>query len=411
MSFRNSYAPIALSTILASVIPSLSMAVEGNLEDNPNQMIPELMPPDEKYGHDIYGLIALQLLGRHYDKGDGLNCGQENDKKNCAGIQLNNESRLGWRGFAHFDALPRGTTFIWQIESGYVDPSFSNQQGAYLGTRDTFVGVKHETMGLLRLGRVLTPLYELVDWPGSNPGLGDIWDWGGSITGVDYNDRQSDTIRWDSNELWSGFTLDVAIGLGQDRDGETNSEKADSNYYHSMAGHQKYAYGDSNWIQLDLAYEINYKSRVTPTSRLFDQQVEIINTKMVDQYWNNYTYLAGLQGANSQLGYFAQYRYAKAENSQSSTADEKETGYTAGLTYNFGMGGKWQAKAAYAKLDDLKVDGQPDTTNTGKHVWSVQMLFNIDSNAVVYIRYRDITYSSDATSNWTEGSAGVEYWF
>ena len=409
MSFRYSYAPIALSTILASAIPSLSIAVEGNLEDNPNQMIPELMPPDEKYGHDIYGLIALQVLGRHYDK--DIKSYSDGTKSNNAGIQLNNESRLGWRGFAHFDVLSRKTTFVWQIESGYVDPSFSgNQQGAYLGSRDTFVGLKHESMGLLRLGRVLTPLYELIDWPGSNPGLGDIWDWGGSIAGVDYNDRQSDTVRWDSNELWSGFTLDVAIGLGRDRDGDTDSEKADSNYYHSMAGHQKFAYGSSNWIQLDLAYEINYKSQDATYNQVFDG-TKIETQKTLNGYWDNYTYLAGLQGAHNPVGYFAQYRYAKAKRSQPSTFDQKETGYTAGLTYNFGMGGKWQAKAAYAKLNDLKVDGQPDTTNTGKHVWSVQMLFNIDSNAVVYIRYRDITYSSDATSNWTEGSAGVEYWF
>ena len=402
MSFRNSYAPIALSTILASVIPSLSMAVEGNLEDNPNQMIPELMPPDEKYGHDIYGLISLQLLGRHYDR---------DIASHNAGVQLNNESRLGWRGFAHFDAFPRETTFVWQIESGYVDPSFSNQQGAYLGSRDTFVGLKHESMGLLRLGRVLTPIYELIDWPGSNPGLGDIWDWGGSIAGVDYNDRQSDTVRWDSNELWSGFTLDVAIGLGQDRDGDTDSEKADSNYYHGMAGHQKYAYGSSNWIQLDLAYEINYNSQDATYNQVYNGNDKIVETqKTLNGYWDNYTYLAGLQGIHNPVGYFAQYRYTKAKKSQPGTFDQKETGYTAGLTYNFGMGGKWQAKAAYAKLDDVKVDGQPDK-DTGKHVWSVQMLFNIDTNALVYVRYRDVTYSDDATSNWTEGSAGVEYWF
>ena len=203
--------------------------------------------------------------------------------------------------------------------------------------------------------------------------------------------------------------------MGRDRDGDTDSEKADSNYYHSMAGHQKFAYGNSNWIQLDLAYEINYKSQDATYDQVFNESKKIVETqKTLNGYWDNYTYLAGLQGAHNPVGYFAQYRYAKAKRSQPSTFDQKETGYTAGLTYNFGMGGTWHAKAAYAKLNDVEGDipivGEP-SIDTEKHVWSVQLLFNIDTNAVVYIRFRDATYSDDAKSNWTEGSAGVEYWF
>ncbi|AMO56517.1 hypothetical protein GZ77_06940 [Endozoicomonas montiporae] len=122
---------------------------------------------------------------------------EPNKKGNRGSLFIKVEcNRLGWRGYAKFDGLPEHTRFIWQVETGYVDPSFSPRSGSYFGERDTFVGFDSQKFGLVRAGRVLTPIYELVDWPGSNPGLGDVWDWGGYIGGRKHNDRQSDTIRW-----------------------------------------------------------------------------------------------------------------------------------------------------------------------------------------------------------------------
>ena len=225
-------------TIIASSVVAALASASAVAEDQQT----------DKYGHDIYGVIAVQMANRNYD-----------DMPQHDGFQVNNETRLGWKGYANFDGLPDHTKFVWQVEGGYVDPSFSNQNGAYLGNRDTFVGFDSDSFGLIRVGRVLTPLYEIVDWPASNPGLGDVWDWGGSIAGQDFNDRQSDTIRWDTKELWSGFTLDLAFGAGKDRDGDTGSRKAGSNYYHGIAAHQKFDYS-SGWLQLDLAYEMNYNT-------------------------------------------------------------------------------------------------------------------------------------------------------
>ena len=64
---------------------------------------------EDKYGHDIYGVIAVQVAHRSYE-----------NAANNDGVQVNNESRLGWRGYAKFDGLPENTKFIWQIEGGYV---------------------------------------------------------------------------------------------------------------------------------------------------------------------------------------------------------------------------------------------------------------------------------------------------
>ena len=145
----------------------------------------------------------------------------------------------------------------------------------------------------------------MVDWPASNPGLGDVWDWGGAIDGRDFNDRQSDTVRWDSKELWSGFTLDVAFGAGGDRDGDTDSEEAGSNYYHGIAAHQQFKY-DGGWVQFDLAYEMNYD-----TSPWFSR-IMIMSSAPE-------TRITGLSG-RSTTGWswtswlFAHYRMAEAEN-------------------------------------------------------------------------------------------------
>ena len=366
-----------------------------------------------KYNHDIYGVIAVQLAHRDYEI-----------QNNNSGFQINNETRLGWRGHARFDGLPEHTKFIWQVESGYVDESFAGKDGGngYLGRRDTFVGFDSEKFGLVRAGRVLTPLYELVDWPGSNPGLGDVWDWGGLTGGNKHNDRQSDTIRWDSKELWSGFTLDVAVGAGNDRAGASDSAKAKDNYWHGAAAHQKFDL-NSGWIQLDLAYEMNYNTQ-SLTKQIQPEDSDADAIPDVENYWDNKAYLVGVQGGVGSVGYFAQYRRVEAETEEAdkSKVKEKQDSYTTGLMYNFGNQNRWQAKVAYARNEELKVGGS-EQKNTDDKVWSAQLLYQIDSNAVIYARYRNVDMgesykmrTTDKDNRWKsdsfkEASIGVEYWF
>lgn len=349
---------------------------------------------EPKYGHDFYGIIAVQVAHRDYDNAVANN-----------GAQINNETRLGWRGYAKFDQLPEHTKFIWQVETGYVDASFGGLGKGYLGERDTFVGFESTVFGKVRAGRVLTPLYELVDWPASNPGLGDVWDWGGTIGGNKHNDRQSDTIRFDSNELWTGFTFDLAVGAGNDRAGSTDSINADQNYWHGAAAHQKFDY-DNGWFQLDFAYEMNYKTQ----EKITNDNGDVTDTN----FWNNQAYLIGVQGGHGFFGYFAQYRLAKAKNTSDNIKEEQQSN-SVGLMYNFGENNRWQAKVGYAKNYDLKVGGTTQN-NTADDVWSTQLMYSIDSNAVVYARYRQVdageTYlNRGKTDSFKEASVGIEYWF
>ncbi|PMK01702.1 chitoporin [Vibrio sp. 10N.261.55.A7] len=339
----------------------------------------------DSFAYEVYGIVAMQAAYRDYDTGDS------DTNNNLSGMQLNNESRIGFRGtkdFANF-----GPTFLWQIEGGYVDPSFGGE-GAGLGERDTFVGFESDSMGKVRLGRVLTPMYELVDWPASNPGLGDVYDWGGAIGGAKYQDRQSNTIRWDSPTYADAFSLDVAGGAG-DKAGLGEGD----DYWGGIAAH--YVLGP---IQFDAAYEGNR------------------NIAYESATWENDTYLVGMQGwFDNGIAFFAQYKMMEA--SSNSGVKEKQNAMSAGLMYNTG---DWQYKLGYAANFDLDRNGQT-IENTGDDVISAQVMYFVDPSAVLYVRARTLDFGDGASftdgpnsdgdvnrgksGDYNELSVGVEYYF
>ena len=135
---------------------------------------------------DLYGQLAGSIV--NYSKGD-------------QGSVFESESRFGIR---LSNALDNGMILIGQIEGGNVDAPDKGE----LGLRDTYIGVKG-AFGQVRVGRMLTPLYEMVDWPYSNPGLGRVFDWGGAV--ASNYDRQSNQIRYDSPN-YNGLTYAVSVG-------------------------------------------------------------------------------------------------------------------------------------------------------------------------------------------------------
>ncbi|ENP8324115.1 chitoporin [Vibrio vulnificus] len=324
----------------------------------------------DSFAYEVYGVIAMQAAYRDYDSGDA----KKDD--NLGGMQFNNESRIGFRGkkdFANF-----GPTFIWQIEGGYVDPSFGGE-GAGLGERDTFVGFESASMGQVRVGRVLTPLYEVVDWPGSNPGLGDVYDWGGAIGGAKYQDRQSNTIRWDSPMYGEAFSLDVAAGAG-----DAAGLGAGDDFWAGLAAHYKIGP-----IQLDAAYEGN-------------RNIATENTT-----WDNDTYLVGVQGwFENGISFFAQYKMMEA--SAANGVDEKQNAMTAGLMYTTG---DWQYKLGYAANFELERNGKT-IDNTDDNVISAQVMYFVDPSAVLYARARTLDFGDKATyaNGWVDGDGGTARW-
>ncbi|MDE1232676.1 porin [Vibrio aestuarianus] len=168
---------------------------------------------------DVYGVAAISVVNYNTtDNGDA-----------SSGYAVENESRIGFR--AHKDMF-EDFKITMQIESGYVDSTdwgHGGVSGGVLGFRDTFVGASG-SWGNVRVGRVLTPLYEIVDWPFSNPGLGSVFDWGG-ING--HYDRQSNQIRYDSPKF-GGFSFAASVGR-DDNDNGGGAATRDSNFFGASA--------------------------------------------------------------------------------------------------------------------------------------------------------------------------------
>ncbi|MCG3722470.1 porin [Vibrio cincinnatiensis] len=330
----------------------------------------------ESANYEVYGVIALQAAYRDYDTGSKAS------DDNLGGTQFNNESRLGFRGEKDFKNIE--STFIWQIEAGYVDPSFSDP-GSEWGARDTFVGFKHDSYGTVRLGRVLSPLYELVDWPASNPGLGDVFDWGGAIGGTKHQDRASNTIRWDTPTFADSLSLNLAYGVA----GKDGAQKGDGkDYWMGAAAHYKLSV-----FQFDLAYEGNRDVAKEETE------------------WDNDAYLFGVQGwFDNGLSFYAQYKMMEAKPSAGDK--EKQNAYSAGVAYTTG---DWQFKVGYAKNEELKVGGDK-LKGSDDDVLSVQALYFVDPSAVLYARARTLDFGKAYNDRWKsadydEYSVGVEYYF
>jgi len=143
---------------------------------------------------DLYGVAAISVFS------------QEDD----SGYNFDNESRVGVK--ANKDMFD-GVNIFLQAETGYFGDD--GKDGGF-GSRDTFIGVQGKA-GKIRFGRMLTPLYEIVDWPFSNPGLGRVFDGGGDVKA--HYDRKGDMARYDSPDF-DGFTFSVSLGRGDtDTDG------------------------------------------------------------------------------------------------------------------------------------------------------------------------------------------------
>jgi len=114
------------------------------------------------------------------------------------------ESRIGFRGVVEFENF--APNFVWQIEGGNADNGAKSGQ---LGARDTYIGLDFEGVGSFKFGRQLVAAYNLVDWPHSNPGLGNVFDWHNAI-GAGYQDRADNTIRFDSAS-WGGVNVSATL--------------------------------------------------------------------------------------------------------------------------------------------------------------------------------------------------------
>ncbi|RYU69487.1 porin [Aliivibrio finisterrensis] len=148
---------------------------------------------------------AIQLAGdavQVYGQAAGfMTVISDSDSENSAGAVI--ESRIGFRGTVEFEDF--APNLIWQVESGDAN---NNGAGAF-GVRDTFVGLDFEDVGSFKFGRQLVAAYNYVDWPHTNPGLGNVFDWNNDL-GVTFEDRADNNLRFDSANF-GGFNFQATL--------------------------------------------------------------------------------------------------------------------------------------------------------------------------------------------------------
>ncbi|MGL4191865.1 MAG: porin [Vibrio sp.] len=185
-------------TLLASAVAMVAAAGSANAAIDLNGKAVQM-----------YGQAAGFMHFTSPDKGD-----------NTASAVI--ESRVGFRGVVEFEDF--GPDFVWQIEGG--DANNSAKSGQF-GARDTYLGLAFDGIGSFKYGRQLVAAYNYVDWPHSNPGLGNVFDWHSALGnseladkdkpsdgyvngGVGFQDRADNVFRFDS-ETFGGFNIQATL--------------------------------------------------------------------------------------------------------------------------------------------------------------------------------------------------------
>ncbi|AUI85607.1 hypothetical protein BS333_04050 [Vibrio azureus] len=146
---------------------------------------------------------AVQLAGENFEIYGTAAAYNMFDAPKASGKDSNNtvgiESKIGFKGKHVYEDFP--ADFLWQIESGWAshaDSEWASDRGI-LGGRDTFVGLGFD-FGNVKIGRMTHATYDIVDWPHSNPGLGNVFDWNNDL-GVTFQDRADNMIRFESAKI------------------------------------------------------------------------------------------------------------------------------------------------------------------------------------------------------------------
>ncbi|MGF1904093.1 porin [Aliivibrio salmonicida] len=317
-------------TLLGAAIATVAVAGSANAYE---------IGENNDFGVEVYGVAAISWV--HYDI----------DKKNektgvktdgTTGYDYENESRIGFRaGKEMFDNLE----VFMQVESGYVG---EDGKGSTFGGRDTFIGLGGD-WGKVRFGRMLTPMYEIIDWPYANPGLGASWDWGGDVK---YNyDRKGDMARYDS-PAFGDFTFSLATGRG-----DTGTEG--SNFSGASAHYR-------------LAEVVTFHAGVEAGSKYNGTDAD------------TFGYLLGFE-ASLPAGFGISGAWKSGESEEGSVTSSQDSYSVIGQYWN----GPWGVKVGYTANLESDVDG--DKQDDADSVVSGQLMY-VHNGFVPYVRIanRDI---------------------
>ncbi|ENN6470332.1 porin [Vibrio vulnificus] len=331
---------------------------------------------------EVYGVAAISLVN--------YNVTDNNDAS--SGFVVENESRIGFR--AHKEMFDN-VLITMQIESGYVDSTdwgHGGVSGGVLGFRDTFIGASGD-WGNLRVGRVLTPLYEIVDWPFSNPGLGSVFDWGG-ING--HYDRQSNQVRYDSPKF-GGFSFAASVGRDDDNNGGGNATR-DANFFGASA---KYGFE-----KVTLMGAVESGTRVvgaTGGDWSFDKDGKPTQAPVVPGYEDDaFAYIVGFEASlPAGFGIAAAYKGEELDNGARKVTQDSFS--VIGQYWNGPIG----FKVGYAANLESETNGKTDADSDSNTI-SAQLMA-VHNGFVPYLRIAGRTVGDADTDIVTR--IGLEYGF
>ncbi|WP_238322238.1 porin [Vibrio mexicanus] len=331
---------------------------------------------------DLYGQVALSVWQFGEDKIGGGD----------APIKFENESRFGLRGTKE---LARAPKLIWQLEGGNVGDAGANSG---LGVRDTYVGFEFEDGGKFRAGRMLTPLYQIVDWPYSGQRAGAVFDWGGDVIGGARYDRQSNMIRYDSANL-GGFSYNLAAGRGNESDKDSNFVGAGLHFTTGgLTFHGGVEAGDNRTVSnLNTAYNQWLNQNPGDAPALGDDDT-------ISARSDTFAAIVGFEYYINNFGIYGAYKReeAKYENvvlddvarPQLDGTKIEQDSYSFGLVYS-GVE-NWQFKLNYAANSDADLNSAT-VDGTNDYILSGQALYFLDDSAITYVR--PYTISKDDSSS------------
>ncbi|MGR6834720.1 porin [Aliivibrio wodanis] len=338
---------------------------------------------------------AIQLAGdavQVYGQAAGfMTVVSDGDSENSVGAVI--ESRIGFRGTVEFEDF--GPDLIWQIEGGDANNGAKSGQ---LGARDTFLGLDFDGVGSFKFGRQLVAAYNYVDWPHTNPGLGNVFDWNNDL-GVTFEDRADNNLRFDS-ATFGGFNFQATLsGMSTTTDALVASI-ATSYTQDLFSVHAAY-YTRGEYTSL--ASEVPKYIIAPDGSSIIPNPEYVEGGATTVHYANNYA----IVGGSFFLGDVTLTAAYKMMETDTATGTNGQDAVSA--TAQYMLNNQWVFKAGYSMTTDADQDkGAVKKEDTGDTAITARLGYLLPST-YLYIDSRN--YKMD-NKDWTNSIlVGAEYYF
>ncbi|WP_166642161.1 porin [Paludibacterium purpuratum] len=302
--------------------------------------------------------------------------------------------------FSGTEDLGNGLKTVWKISNGFnADGVATDGSGSgTLGNRETYVGLKSDTLGQLRMGKlndvlletestdnmngprrdsgaqgggnINTPLYE----EGSTPGYGKVF----SLSGGD--GRQKNTIKYDMPE-WNGISGQLQYTAGETT---VNNKSVKSQY----GFHVNYNNAATN-LFVGAAYlaepdQGGNHDKTSATSRIEGgyngDNLTVALTFNHDSLYGDTTAAAAS-------------RFTTLYGISNSSSHMSGNSWGTYVAYQIG---NWKPQAEYSRRQDISVDGQKLSTSASEV--SFELDYTMSKRTGFYVGYAQLT-ESDGLKN------------